>query len=54
MYSYFYNFFKGRFAVDLFTRDQQDGTTAPPSSEERITEAGIVRITEDGQERITE
>lgn len=54
MYSYFYNFHKKPIGNDLFNRDNEDGTTSPPESEQRIAEQGENRATESGILRITE
>jgi hypothetical protein len=54
MHNFFYHFFNKPLGYELFSRDAEDGTPAPATSQERITQDSIVRITEDGQERITE
>lgn len=54
MYNYFYRFHNRPLGFDLFNRDTEDGTTAPPVSEQRITEAGEQRQTQSGILRITE
>lgn len=54
MYSYFYNFHNKPLANDLFNRDNEDGTPSPPESQERLTEQGVPRDTQNGILRITE
>ena len=55
MFEVFYKFHNKPLAWNLFNRDTEDGTPLPPISKIRITEDGIIRITETGIEvRITE
>jgi hypothetical protein len=54
MWNFFYSFHNKPLGFELFSKDVEDGTPSPHTSEERITDNGVIRMTDNGIERITD
>lgn len=53
MFSYFFQFHKKPMAFELFSKDTEDGTPSPPTSEELLSNDLIILIGNDGQELLS-